>query len=150
MNMTDVNPILSLNRLQLRCGKWSLTRPQPHGFAGESWVGAPPFLPPESAQGVLPVPLRLRLRHVPQNHVTQLLHQQRGVSTEPSSRNHHVADEMEVCFLKKKEKKKNLEKPVTHTHTQKHSVHTTPGVVSPSTQLTGCDCNYAIIMLMRS
>lgn len=80
--LTGCNLPLSalLSLPQLRCGEWSLARPQSHGFAGESWVGAPSLLPPEPAQGVLPVPLRLRLRHLAQNHVAQLLCQQWGVS----------------------------------------------------------------------
>lgn len=93
---------------QLRCRERALARPQSHGFAGESWVGAPPFFPPEPAPGVLPVPLGLRLWHVPQDHVAQFLHQQRGVSLHPPF---WIVAQQKPCF-------RNLQ---THTHTHKQS-----------------------------
>lgn len=90
---------------QLRCRERALARPQSHGFAGESWVGAPPFFSPEPAPGVLPVPLGLRLWHVPQDHVAQFLHQQRGVSLHPPF---WIVAQQKPCF-------RNLQ---THTHKQ--------------------------------
>lgn len=136
MTCNRLTASLSSLTLQLRFRKWSLARPQSHGFAGESWVGAPPFFPPEPAQGVLPVPLGLRLWHVPQNHVTQLLHQQWGVSTQPSSWIHHA--EFKHVFTK------SAESIYTHTHTQRSN-----DTLSQSNK-GGCDCNYAFIMLMKS
>lgn len=143
--LTSLTPLFNItcepsflsHPLQLRWGERSLTRPQPHGFAGESWVGAPPFFPPESAQGVLPVPLRLGLWHVPQNHVAQLLHQQWGVSMKPSPWTRHGTDRREACFLKSGVS--------THTHTPQLL-----RIYYSHQHSHGCDCNYAIIMLMKS
>lgn len=134
-NGTHLKPSLFSLTLQLWFRKWSLARPQSHGFAGESWVGAPPLFSPEPAQGILPVPLRLRLRHVPQNHVTQLLHQQWGVSTEPSFGSIMLRTGWKHVFFK----------PTVSTHAH-HSNYT----LSQSTQHWEWDCNYASIMLMKS
>lgn len=66
--------------LQLRCGKWAISRSQPDRFAGESRAGAAPQLPAKPEERVVPVPLWQRLWHVPENHVTELLGHQRSVS----------------------------------------------------------------------
>lgn len=78
--------------LQFRRWKWTVSRPQPNGFAGESGAGAPSLLPAEWQEGVFPLPLRLRLRYVTEDHVPQLLHQQRGVSSliQNTSHTRHV------------------------------------------------------------
>ncbi|XP_074710775.1 3',5'-cyclic-AMP phosphodiesterase 4A isoform X4 [Strix uralensis] len=63
---------------QLRGGEWPLAGAQPPRPTGQPGAGAGPRGPPRPAPRVLPLPLRQRLRRLPQEHVPQLLHRQRG------------------------------------------------------------------------
>ncbi|XP_030331083.1 cAMP-specific 3',5'-cyclic phosphodiesterase 4A isoform X5 [Strigops habroptila] len=58
---------------QLRGGEWA-----PLGASAQPGPGAAARGGPGAAPRVLPLPLRQRLRRVPQEHVPQLLHRQRG------------------------------------------------------------------------
>lgn len=76
---TLTNPSLPGLALQLRGGEWRVAGPHP---AGSAEPGPHPahLLPPGPEEGVLPLPLRLRLRHVAQDGLAQLLPCERRVS----------------------------------------------------------------------
>ncbi|PKU28870.1 hypothetical protein llap_20826 [Limosa lapponica baueri] len=67
----------------LRCGKWPVAGSQPAGPAGQLLLGtrtAHHVPRPQPAQGVLPLPLRQRLRLITKDHVPELFSPKRTVS----------------------------------------------------------------------
>lgn len=86
--------------LQLRCGKWPVPRSQPAGPAGQLLLGAGAAhrLPgAQPAQGVLPLPLRQRLRLVTKDDVQELLSPERTVSTNSALIVFHSNCGWELC-----------------------------------------------------
>lgn len=90
-----LRPTVALVTLQLRSRKWPLTGSHPAGLAQSR--PHPAHLPPGPEKRILPVPLRLRLRHVPQDRLAELVPRQRRVrKREKISQNQRMEEGVHV------------------------------------------------------